>query len=87
MYFPIHINWMSPFPISGLLGGIFHFYSNFERLFCKQTVENLIRCCVLWQANSKEPDQMPCFAASDLVLHCLPMPHKKVARLIWVKKT
>ena len=26
----------------GLLGGIFHFYSNFKRNFCKQTVENLI---------------------------------------------
>ena len=26
-----------------MLGGIFHFYSNFERKFCKQTVETLIR--------------------------------------------
>ena len=34
MYFPILINWMSPFPILGLLGGIFHFYSNFKRKFC-----------------------------------------------------
>ena len=25
------------------------------------------------------------FAAYDLVLHCLPMSHKKDARLIWVK--
>ena len=31
-----------------------------------------------------EPDQMPHFAASDLVLHCLLMSHKKDARLIWV---
>ena len=29
---------------------------------------------------------MPHFAASDLVLHCLPMFHKKDARLIWVKQ-
>ena len=29
MYFPIPINWTSPFPILELLGGIFHFYSNF----------------------------------------------------------
>ena len=36
-------------------------------------------------ANSGEPDQMPRFAASDLVLHCLPMSHKKDPRLIWVK--
>ena len=25
-----------------ILGGIFHFYSNFDRAFCKQTVETLI---------------------------------------------
>ena len=35
-------------------------------------------------ANSGEPDQMPRFAASDLVLHCLPMSHKKESRLISV---
>ena len=32
-----------PFPFFGLLGGIFHFYSNFKRNFCKETVKNLIR--------------------------------------------
>ena len=26
-----------------VVGGIFHFYSNFKENFCKQTVENLIR--------------------------------------------
>ena len=45
MEVPIFINWTSPFPILGLLGGIFHFYSNFNRTFCKQTVETLIRHC------------------------------------------
>ena len=35
-------------------------------------------------ANSGEPDQMPHSAASDLVLHCLLMSHKKDAMLIWV---
>ena len=40
----------------------FSFYSNFKRTISKQTVENLIRRSV----------------ASDLVLHCLPMSHKKV---------
>ena len=35
-------------------------------------------------ANSGEPDQTPRFAASDLVMHCLPMSRKKVAMLIWV---
>ena len=29
------------YPILGSLGGSFQFYSNFERNFCKQTVENL----------------------------------------------
>ena len=66
MHFPILINWMSPFPILGLLGGIFHLDSIFKRNFCKQTVENL--------------------AASDLVLHWLPMSHKKDARLICIMK-
>ena len=38
-------------------------------------------------ANSGQPGQTPHFAASDLVLHCLLMSHKKDARLIWVKTT
>ena len=67
MYFPILINWTSLFPILGLSGGIFYFYSNFKRHFCKQRVDNLIRR-----------------AASDLVLHYLPMSHKKDARLTCV---
>ena len=33
MGFPFLINWTSPFPILGLVGGIFHFYSNFKRHF------------------------------------------------------
>ena len=33
-------------------------------------------------ANSGEPDQTPLSVASDLVLHYLPMPRKKDARLI-----
>ena len=47
MYFLTLINWTSPFPILELLGGIFHFYSNFKRKFCLQTVENLIRRHIL----------------------------------------
>ena len=35
---------------------------------------------------SGDPDQMPFSAVSDLALHCLPMPHKKDTRLIWVNK-
>ena len=49
--FRTFITCMSPYPILGLLGGIFHFYSNFDRTFCKQTVENLIRCHFLWCLN------------------------------------
>ena len=47
-----------------------HFSSNLNRTFCKQTV--LVE--TLLQN-----------AASDLGLHCLPVSHKKAARLIWIK--
>ena len=51
-----------------LLVGIFHFYSILkENPVSKQ-----------WRTLSDAA-----FAASDLVLHCLPMSHKKDARLIW----
>ena len=36
-------------PILNVLGGTFHFYSNFHRTFCKQTVETLIRRHVMWR--------------------------------------
>ena len=72
MEFLVFINWTNPFTILGLLDGNFQLYSNFKsRLYSV--------------SNSAEPDQMPLFAASDLVLHCLPMPHIKDARLEWVK--
>ena len=35
-------------------------------------------------AKSEEPDQTPHSAASDLVLHCMHMSHKKDTMLIWV---
>ena len=76
MDFPALISRTSQFPILGVLGGIFHCYSNFNRTFCKQTVETLIR-----------PHRMtPYSAASDLGPQCLPMSHKKDAMLIWVKE-
>ena len=37
-------------------------------------------------ANSGDPDQMPCSAASDLCLHCLPVTLLGVSRLQWVKE-
>ena len=36
-------------------------------------------------ANSEDPDQMPCSAASDLGLHCLPITLNGVSRLQWLK--
>ena len=55
MEFPTLIDWASPFPFPLLSIGpvhfhwvvFFHFYSNFNRTFCKQTVETLIRCSIL----------------------------------------
>ena len=47
MEFPSVINWTSPFPFEMLLGSSYHFYSNFDRTFCKQTVETLIRRHIL----------------------------------------
>ena len=38
------------------------------------------------KANRIAPDGMPCVAASHLGLFCLPMSHKKEARLIWIKQ-
>ena len=35
--------------VKGLLGGIFHFYSNSNTAFCKQMMETLIRRRVLWR--------------------------------------
>ena len=69
MNFPTLISRTAPFPILGVLGGIFHFYSNFDRTFCKQTC-------------SGDTDQTPHSAVSDLGLHCLPVSHKKDARLL-----
>ena len=45
--FPISISRTSLLQILGVLGGIFHLISNFNRKFCKQTVETLIRRRVL----------------------------------------
>ena len=72
MEFLALINWTSPFPLKGLLGGSFHFYSNFGRTLYKSTVETL--------------NQTPQNVVSDLGLCCLSMSHKKDARLIRVNK-
>ena len=64
------IHWNSPFLFSKMFGGIFHLNSNFNRTFYKQTVE--------------KNNQSSHSVASDLGLHCMPMSHRKDARLIWV---
>ena len=45
MEFPTHL--LDPSNLRVV--GFNHFYSNFNRQFCKQTVENLIRLRVLWR--------------------------------------
>ena len=40
----------------------------------------------IMSANRIAPDGTPRFAASHLGLFCLPMSHKKDARLIWVNE-
>ena len=52
MDLPTLISRKSPFKIIGVLGGVFHFFPNFNRTFCKQTVKILIRHrimqCLIW---------------------------------------
>ena len=47
MDLPSVIRRKGPFSNIGVLRGIFHFYSNFDRTFCKHTVETLIRRRIL----------------------------------------
>ena len=58
--------------ILGASGVIFHFLFHFAM--------------EILYANRISPDGTTRFAASHLWLFCLPMSHKKDARLIWVKK-
>ena len=67
MDFSIIINWMSPFSFLGVLGVIFIFLSHFSMKFLG--------------ANRIAPDGTPRSAASHLGLFCLPMSHKRDARL------
>ena len=61
----------STFFFMGVRSVFFLFLSNFSMKFLK--------------ANRIAPDGTPRSAASHLGLFCLPMSHKKDARLIWVK--
>ena len=43
-----HIKWTNPFQFYVFWGGVFYiFYSDFNKTFCKQIMETLIRCSVL----------------------------------------
>ena len=53
---------------SNVLGGIIFSSSKFQ--------------LKILSANSEDPDQTPHYALSDLDLRCLPVSHKKDARLI-----
>ena len=64
---PIIIHWVSPLSFLGVLGVIFTFLSNFFMKFlCAYRIAT---------------DGTLCSAASHLGLCCLPMSHKKDARL------
>ena len=63
-------NLLMHIPLLGLFGGIYIFIQ-----ILKETSVS----------NSRETDQTLCSVASDLILQCLWMSHKKEARRIWVK--
>ena len=81
MEVPILINWTNPFPLCVLFGGIFHLYSNFDKTFCKQTMETLIRRrvmrCLIWACtNGPCPtkrtlgSRLWCLTVSVYLFHC-----------------
>ena len=70
MDFPIIINWVSPLSFLGVLGVIFI-------LFIFYLIFSMKFLC----ANRIAPDGTPRSAASHLGLCCLPMSHKRDARL------
>ena len=71
MDFPIIIIWVGPLSFLGASEVIFKLYSIFSKK--------------ILYANRIVPDGTPRSAASHLGLFCLPMSHKRDARLKWVK--
>ena len=91
MEFPILIIWTGPvhFHFKGCLVVFVFFYCNFDRTFCKQTLETRIKCCILQHLIWICTD-CPCPTKGMLGLkilicflqrHCLSMSHKKDPRL------
>ena len=71
------------------MNGISHPYHLDESIFIFRGVGNNFSFLFhfsmkIMSANRIAPDGTLCFAASHLGLFCLPMCHKKDARLIWV---
>ena len=64
--------------IRGVGWYFFHFHSHSYRNFCEQTVETLIRCPILRHHQTQRS------AESDHGFRCLPVSHKKDARLMLV---
>ena len=69
--------------------GLSHPYHLDESTFVFRALRVVFHLCFIFRrklskANPIAPDGMPRFAASHLGLFCLPMSHKKHARLIWV---
>ena len=84
MDFTTLINWTSSFPFKGLLGGIFHFYSNSNRTLCKQTVKTLIRRRILWRLISLfayVPQNEPWARVGQNELCLLVWPKRRVSLL------
>ena len=50
--------WTGPFPVEGWSGNLYYYHVLWKRFISNESVD---------------PDQTPHSAASDLVLHCLPM--------------
>ena len=50
------------------------------------TLRRLIWFCngLVYRRCRNNPDQMPCYVASEIGLHCLPMSHKRTIGLYWL---
>ena len=69
-------------------GGLFHCYMLDESICHFRGVRSILSLSIfdgkILIANNVDPDQMPHYVASDLVLHCLPMTLLRVSRQQWV---
>ena len=82
---------MSFQPINPLVtNGLFHPYNLDESIFIFRGIRSHFSfhfSMKIKSANRIAPDATPRFAASHLGRFCLPMSHKKHARLIWVNRS